>query len=77
MLFILYIYVIYFIIYFILFEYRKSDHHHRTQHIRTNLGTKFDLKQTTLNLWTKLRKMHISKFTQKKLTSPLNSAYLN
>ena len=32
----------------------KSEHHHRILDIRNDLGTKFLLKLTILNFWTKL-----------------------
>ena len=32
----------------------KSEHHHRILHIENSLGTKFQLKLTILNFWTKL-----------------------
>ena len=32
----------------------KSEYHHRILHVRNSLGTRFQLKLTILNFWTKL-----------------------
>ena len=34
-------------------EIEKSEHHHKMLHIQIALGTKFCLKMTLLNFWTK------------------------
>ena len=39
----------------------KSVHYHWTLHIRNSLGTKFQLKLTTLSFWKKLPKKSISR----------------
>ena len=33
---------------------KKKEHHHRISHIQNSLGTKFQLKLTILDFWTKL-----------------------
>ena len=49
----------------------KSEHQHRILDIRNDLGTKFLLKLTILNFWTKLiQKGYFQTLKEKK--SPLN-----
>ena len=47
---------------------RKREHHHKTLHNETSLGTKIRLKLTFLNFWIKLTKKGISELKKKKIT---------
>ena len=44
---------------------RKSQHHHWILHIRIVLGTKFQLRLTILNFWTKFAKKDVSGLKRK------------
>ena len=56
----------------------KSEHHHRILNIQNSLGTKFQLKLTILNFWTKLtQKGYFQSKKEKKIKSLSNPTYLN
>ena len=44
---------------------RKNEHHHRISHTGINLDTKFPLKQTILNFWTKFTHKRVFIFSEK------------
>ena len=58
-------------------ENRKSEHPHRILHFWISLSTKFRVKLRSLIFCTKFAQKGVSRWKQKKWTSPLNSAYLN